>query len=1112
MHFKIHILTDKFIQKKPNSLKFNLSFLFILFATPLFSQAYKDISIPVSIHFTKVKASALLKELNKQTNYKFYYDDMLEQVELESLNYTKAPLGKVLSEMTPLGFGFSLANNSISVRYSKASSNIKRIKQGKITGKVIDEKGQPMPGAGIKIIENGKVIQSSVDGTYSISIDPGTYTLEVSYVSYLAKRIGGILVEEGKTTPLSIAMQPANEMLKQVVVQGSYKKESIAGLYAQQKNAASLTDGISAEQIAKTPDNNVGAVLKRISGVTTLDNKYVVVRGLTERYNQAMIDGIVVPNTDMNRRNFSFDLIPNELVASVVVNKTATPDVSSEFVGGQVIVNTLSIPDQNFLTLSFGSGGNTQTTGKDFLTAGGRANKDYFAFDDGRREKPAGLVSWSFANRQDDPRIEHTDETGYKTGYSGAIEQSKKFDNKSFAIYKNQAIPNQNYRFTLGRVYEINEQKGLKIGFTGGLTYRNTQQSNEFESARSFGALIDGFKSPDTLGRGTGYIFNTTIGAVLNGGIQGEKFKLNLRNLYTKTLNEDFYQTILLEDSQQSLFQTNLVDPVFSSINQHKIEGEHLIGSNGFKLSWSGAYTHLNQAHKDLRSFKYLQMKNTLGKFYQQPNVMAVDDLKDNYSGDYRLWSAVNQDDLNWSLNLSQPFNFLNEKSLLKTGYTGWYKKRNQDVTIAKIYGKSRNAEPVGAPDYIDKYEDLLTPERVGYGLNQAYYWLDIGNGDISKANSKYHAGYLMLDQLLTKKLRLVYGVRAENFNLQNKQEAEIRKREQEEQKFPDKIYQGTVPEQTGEKNWYFLPSANAIYSLTSKMNFRGAYSQTIIRPDFRETQVYGFPDPLLQAFIIGGNIKSTRVQNIDLRYEFYPNPDEIISISAFHKKLDKPAELVNETPHATQTTLTYKNQHSAINYGFEMEWRKSLGIIVEELKNFSLYGNAAVIWSEIKTFQKMENPDFNPDKPKDAPRYIDVIQSLKRPLIGQSPYIINAGLAYQSKYFGTNVSFNRSGFRSYIVSTPSATEFQRPRSLLDLQLSGRILKQKAEIKLNISNILNAADEYYTNANSWSETSDSLEPFKKLKGTDRYEPELGDLLRYRVKYGRSYNLSFTYNF
>jgi hypothetical protein len=194
------------------------------------------------------------------------------------------------------------------------------------------------------------------------------------------------------------------------------------------------------------------------------------------------------------------------------------------------------------------------------------------------------------------------------------------------------------------------------------------------------------------------------------------------------------------------------------------------------------------------------------------------------------------------------------------------------------------------------------------------------------------------------------------------------------------------------------------------------------------------------------------------------------------------------------------------------MEWRKSLGIIAEELKNFSLYGNAAVIWSEIKTFQKIENPDFNPDKPKDAPRYIDVIQSLKRPLIGQSPYIINAGLAYQSKYFGTNVSFNRSGFRSYIVSTPSATEFQRPRSLLDLQLSGRILKQKAEIKLNISNILNAADEYYTNANSWSETSDSLEPFKKLKGTDRYEPELGDLLRYRVKYGRSYNLSFTYNF
>ncbi|ETZ24752.1 TonB-dependent receptor [Pedobacter sp. V48] len=1109
MHFKIHILTDKFIQKKHNSLKFNLSFLFILFVTPLFSQAYKDISIPVSIHFTKVKAATLLKELNKQTNYKFYYDDMLEQVELESLNYTKAPLGKVLSEMTPLGFGFSLVNNSISVRYSKASSSIKRIKQGKITGKVIDEKGQPMPGAGIKIVENGKVIQSSIDGTYSISIDPGTYTLEASYVSYLAKRIGGILVEEGKATPLSIAMQPANEMLKQVVVQGSYKKESIAGLYAQQKNSASLTDGISAEQIAKTPDNNVGAVLKRISGVTTLDNKYVVVRGLTERYNQAMIDGIVVPNTDMNRRNFSFDLIPNELVASVVVNKTASPDVSSEFVGGQVIVNTLSIPDQNFLTLSVGSGGNTQTTGKDFLTAGGRANKDYFAFDDGRREKPVGLVSWSMANGQDDPRIEHTDQNGYKTGYIGAIDQSKKFNNNSFRIYQTQALPNQNYRFTIGRVYDLDQKKGLKIGFTGGLTYRNTQQSNEFETSRGYPLKLDYFNSPDTLGRGTGYIFNTTWGAVLNGGIQTEKFKINLRNIFTKTMNEDFYQTILLDEGTNLKQQTNLVDPVFSAINQHKVDAEHLIGSKGFKISWSGAYTHLNQEHKDLRNFKYFPVKNTFGKLYQRPNVTAIDDIKNNYSGDYRLWSGVIQNDYNWSLNLSQPFDFLHDKSLVKAGYTGWYKKRNQNINMASIYAKSRNTPPIGEPDYYDRYEDLLTPDRVGYGLNQAYYWLDAGNGDISNGDSKYHAAYLMLDQRFFQKLRLVYGLRAENFNLKSAQDAEIRKRERLEQQFPDAIYTSAVPEQTGEKNWYFLPSVNLIYSTSPKTNLRAAYTKTIIRPDFRETMVYAFPDPLLQALIMGGNIKSTKVQNMDIRYEFYPNPDEIISISGFYKYLENPVELVNETPSANQTVLVYKNQHSAKNYGLEIEWRKSLGIITSALDNFSLYGNAAVIWSEIKTLQKITNPDFNPDEPDDAPPFIEAIQSIKRPLIGQSPYIINAGLAYQSKFIVANVSFNRSGYRSYIVSTPDATEFQQPRNLLDLQLSGKVLNQKAEIKFNVSNLLNATDSFYNNANSWGE---GISQTKPSKGSDKYEPEFGDRMRYRVKYGRTYNLSFTYNF
>lgn len=1110
MHFSTHILTDSLIKNFHKTLKFNLLYLFIVLGSPLFAQAYSTITSPVSIQFNyKVSAVTLFKELDKQTGYKFYYDNTIEKVLLENISYSKTPLSKVLNDLNRSGFSFSINNKSVAVNYTKPQEVwTKKIQPGRIAGKIVDDKGESLPGASIKLLERNKVVSSSVDGTYSFNVEPGNYTIEVSYISFQSKRIADIIVKDGQLVKLDVVLKTATSSLNEVVVKSSFKKESVAGLYAQQKNAASVTDGISSEQIARTPDNNVGAVLKRVSGITTLDNKYVVVRGLTERYNQALVDGITMPNTDLNRRNFSFDVVPVELVSGIVVNKTATPDVSAEFVGGQVTVNTLSIPTQNFTTISIGGGGNTQSTGKDFLSAGTRKGSDYFGFDNGARKKPDNLVFYSLANQQDDPRIEATDANGFKTGYAGAIEQGKKFNPGGFHLYKYKTAPNQNYRFTMGRLYDINEKKELKIGFVAGVTYRNTQQINTFQSARGLAVTPDYYNSPDTAGYGTAYQFNTNLGAVLNGGIQGKKFKINVRNLYTRTFNEDFYVGYSRDEGSGRKQNTNFADPVFSNINQHKIDAEHSIGNKGLKIDWSLGYTGLNQEHKDTRKFSYYALNNTFGDkpYYQEPNVTTTGTVVGNYVWDYRFWTAIKEHDYNWALNISYPFNFLNDKSLIKAGYTGWDKKRTQDIALAKIYAQR------GATGFSDTYETLLAPERIGYGLSQMYYYLDNeSGGGIFDAESKYHAAYLMLDQRFFQKLRLVYGLRAENFNLANRQEEEIRRRRLQQEQYPDVIINQEKPILTGEKNWNFLPSLNITYSLSSKMNLRAAYAKTMIRPDFRETSTFGFPDPLLQATIRGGNLSSTKIQNIDLRYEFYPSAGEILSVSGFYKYLDRPVELVNLSPGSSILTLTYQNQHSAKNYGIEMEFRKSLNVISPSLANFNVFGNAAYIWSEIKTIVKTNNPAYDPNNPDKAPEKIEVIQPLKRPLIGQSPYIINAGLGYQDKFLGGTLSFNRSGYRSYIISAnPAETEFQRARSLLDLQLSGRVLKQKGEIKLNISNLLNTADQYYNNANSWE--GGYTEGFTRVKGTDNYEAENQDRMRYQMKYGRSYNLSFTYNF
>ncbi|WP_448633885.1 carboxypeptidase regulatory-like domain-containing protein [Pedobacter panaciterrae] len=205
---------------------------------------------------------------------------------------------------------------------------------GRITGKITDDRGEAMPSTTIKIVETDQTVQTSVDGKYSISLKPGTYTLEISYISYQKQRITDVVVKAGSNTALDISMKPDSKGLTEVMITSTYKKASVAGLYAQQKNLSNLSDGISAEQIAATPDKHVGETLKRITGVSTNENKKVVIRGIAERYNVSLLNGSTLPSTDVQERDFEFNLIPTNLVENIVVSKSITADMPYGFAGG----------------------------------------------------------------------------------------------------------------------------------------------------------------------------------------------------------------------------------------------------------------------------------------------------------------------------------------------------------------------------------------------------------------------------------------------------------------------------------------------------------------------------------------------------------------------------------------------------------------------------------------------------------------------------------------------------------------------------------------------------------------------------------------------------------
>ncbi|MCT1526980.1 TonB-dependent receptor, partial [Sphingobacterium hotanense] len=488
-----------------------------MLSLPSFAQASSSTG-QVNLHYTRTSAANLLNDLSKQSGYTISFNTVeLEKINLNGIHYNNTSAKSVLNDLekkTKLVFMVSGSHVSASVDPDKViKTAAPKATPGRISGSVVDDRGEPLIGATIRLEQSGQATQSSVDGTFSfVSLKAGNYTVEVSYLSHQTKRITDVVVKDEQITRLDVVLKPQDNTLNQVVVTGSFKRESVAGLYAQQKNAASMTDGISAEQIARTPDNNVGTILKRVSGINTIDNKYVVVRGMAERYNQSMIDGISLPSTDLNRRNFSFDVVPAELVGSVVVNKTATPDVSSEFSGGQVTVNTLAIPQSNFTSISVGTGFNSQSTGKDMTVIGGRGKYDYFGFDDGRRKNPGNIEYWVFPKAG----VGNDNPTDYEPT---ALEQSKRFNPDGFRLYQQAAKPNQNYRLTMGRVYDLNENN--KIGFVAGLTYRNTQEINNYRSNRGldyFGTNVDS----DTSSVGKMSKFNSTWGATLNGGWQNQ--------------------------------------------------------------------------------------------------------------------------------------------------------------------------------------------------------------------------------------------------------------------------------------------------------------------------------------------------------------------------------------------------------------------------------------------------------------------------------------------------------------------------------------------------------------------------------------------------------------
>ncbi|MEY2649296.1 MAG: hypothetical protein RL282_2009, partial [Bacteroidota bacterium] len=352
-----------------------------------------------------------------------------------------------------------------------ALANLTYSQKINIIGKVVNTKNESIPGASILVEATKKIVMANVDGAFTLSLDKGKkYTITVSSTGYNSKTIDEVEAT-GADDALVVVLSPKVTTGENIVIRSTRRQESTVALLTFQRNNTSLASGLAADFIRRTPDKNTGEVLKRVSGASIQDNRFVVVRGLSDRYNSAMLNSALLPSSEPDKKAFSFDLFPAALIDNIVINKTATPEFTGEFSGGLVQVNTRDIPVKNILSIGFGLGYNTQSTFKDF-TSNPRNPFDWLGFDNGTRNLPDSFPATAQAYRALGKDA---------AGVNKQLELTRLFRGDVYQQQTTTAAPIKNFNLTYAQTHRF--KNGGQLGTLLAINYRNAMLIYNAEKA-----------------------------------------------------------------------------------------------------------------------------------------------------------------------------------------------------------------------------------------------------------------------------------------------------------------------------------------------------------------------------------------------------------------------------------------------------------------------------------------------------------------------------------------------------------------------------------------------------------------------------------------------------
>ena len=877
-----------------------------------------------------------------------------------------------------------------------------------IKGVVIDQNSkETLIGAVVTVDGTNVKAITNIDGNFLIDgmKKDKTYTLYINYVGYKTQKIDGV---QAKDADQVIALQPDEQQLKEVTVTAVERRNTDAAMIQVAKNSPVIVSNVSAQEISRTQDTNAGEVIRRVPGVSLIDDKFVMVRGLSQRYNNVWVNGGAVPSSEADSRAFSFDIIPSSQIDNLTIVKSPTAEYPADYSGGFIIVNTKEIPAENSFNIAVGGNWNTSSAFKDFSYSKG-SGTDFLGFDNGLRNLNGGI------HADLNPQLDANGKpvSDYATSLLGngfnndwLIKNKKPLGDLKLAASLNQ-------RWMLG---------GRTLGMLAALNYTNEYRTYENMENNLYGIYDVANDKPNYLRHSVDdqYNNNVRLGAMLNFTFLSKdgNHKYQLKNIFNQlatsryTWRDGVSAQSNLERSAEYYYRSR-------TTYNGQLTGKHTFTSDA--LDWSIGYAYANRHLPDRR--RYL-----------------IDDALE--SGVYALstgndisreWTQLDEHILSLGVNDKHHFKFGNFEPDLQVGAYGEYRSREyQTRNFIYNWNVSDNNMP---SDFRHSDIPTLLSSEANMGYDKLYLLEEKQMRNNYRGHNTLGAGYLALS-LPFGKLGIHAGVRFEHNDMElisNSRDYE--KSESSRHYKTDDVF----------------PSLNTTYKISDQHQVRLSYGRSINRPEFREVSSSVYYDFDLASNVQGNTeLKNCYVDNLDLRYEWYPSRGELISLAVFYKHFDSPIEWTYTVAGGTDLIYSYKNAKSANNYGVELDIRKNLGFI--GLKDFSWSFNGALIKSKVQFEKGAKEED--------------------RPMQGQSPYLINTGIFYKNAPLKMDIAllYNRIGKRIIGVGRSEGStgddsnsrvphSYEMPRNTIDFSLAKKF-GEHLELKLNVRDLL-AEKIYY---------------------------------------------------